>query len=203
MAPSIRYTGVLAGRWCVAIASASLLALACEARAAQDIGLDAQLRGNALAIKAHATIRAPLPIIWHTLTDYDHLAEFIPGMKTSRVLERRGGTVTVEQVGEAKFLVFHYPIAVIVQSDERYPATIGVRLLSGNLRQLTGAYRIDNVPGTRDQFVLRWEGIIEPDISLPLFIAAPDLRETATDQFEGMVGEIERRRTLQANNRPD
>lgn len=203
MAINIRNADVSARGWWVAAASAASLALACEARGAQDVGLDAQLQDNALAISAHATIRAPLPLIWHTLTDYDHLAEFIPGMKMSRVLQRRGGTVTVEQVGEAKFLIFHYPIAVIVQSDERYPATIGVRLLSGNLRQLAGAYRIENVPGARGQFVLRWEGIIEPDIPLPLFIAAPGLRETVADQFEGMVGEIERRKTLQANSRPE
>jgi hypothetical protein len=203
MTANIRYTAASArGRW-VAVAAAAALALACEAHGAQDVGLDAQLKGHVLAVSAHATIRAPLPVIWHTLTDYDHLAEFIPGMKASRVLQRRGGTVTVEQIGEAKLLIFHYPITVVVQSDERYPATIGVRLLRGNLRQLAGAYRIENVPGTRDQFVLRWEGIIEPDIPLPLSIAAPGLRETLADQFDGMVDEIERRGILQANSRAE
>jgi len=203
MAANIRYTGASARERWVAVAAAAALTLACEAHGAQDVGLDAQLRGHVLAVSAHATIRAPLPVIWHTLTDYDHLAEFIPGMKASRVLQRQGGSVTVEQTGEAKFLIFYYPIAVIVQSDERYPATIGVRLLSGNLRQLTGAYRIENVPGTHDQFVLRWEGIIEPDIALPLSIAAPGLRESLADQFDGMVEEIERRRILQANSRAE
>ena len=201
MTESVRQTGVAGSACRLAIASAVALALASEAHGAQDVGLDAQLQGNALAVSAHATIRAPLPVIWHTLTDYDHLADFIPGMKLSRVLQRRGGTVTVEQTGEAKFLIFRYPIAVIIQSDERYPATIGVRLLSGNLRQLAGAYRIETAPGTRDQFVLRWEGIIEPDLPVPTFIAAPGLRETLADQFDGMVGEIERRGTLQAHSR--
>ena len=203
MAANIRYAGASArGRW-VATTAAAALALACDAHGAQDVGLDAQLKGHVLAVSAHATIRAPLPVIWHTLTDYDHLAEFIPGMKASRVLQRQGGTVTVEQTGEAKFLIFHYPIAVVVQSEERYPMTIGVRMLSGNLRQLAGAYRIENVPGTRDQFVLRWEGIIEPDIPMPLVIAAPGLRETLADQFDGMVEEIDRRGTLQANSRAE
>jgi ribosome-associated toxin RatA of RatAB toxin-antitoxin module len=200
MTLGVRHTGVAVSACHVAIASVVALALASEVHGAQDVGLDAQLQGDALAVSAHATIRAPLPIIWHTLTDYDHLADFIPGMKLSRVLQRRGGTVTVEQTGEAKVLLFRYPIAVIVQSDERYPATIGVHLLSGNLRQLAGAYRIETLPGTRDQFVLRWEGIIEPDLPVPMFIAAPGLRETLADQFDGMVGEIERRGTLQAHS---
>jgi hypothetical protein len=50
---------------------------------------------------------------------------------------------------------------------------------------------------------LWWEGIIEPDIPLPLFIAAPGLRETLADQFDGMVEEIERRGLLQANSRAE
>lgn len=203
MAGSIRNTTTTAWRWYAAISSAAVLALACEARGAEDVGVDAALQGNVLAISAHATIGVPLPIIWQTLTDYDRLAQFIPGMKISRVLHRRGGTVIVKQAGEAKFLIFHYPINVVVQSDEHYPATIGVRIVSGNLRQLAGAYRIEPVPGARDQFVLRWRGIIEPDIPLPISITAPGLRETVADQFVGMVGEIERRGALRTNTRAE
>jgi ribosome-associated toxin RatA of RatAB toxin-antitoxin module len=174
---------------------AGILVGEASAWSAQDVAVDAEVQGNALAINAHATIRAPLPLIWHTLTDYDHLAEFIPGMKKSRVVERRGSTAIVEQIGEASVLVFRYPIAVVVQSDEHYPATIGVRVLYGNLKQLAGAYRIEDVFGTRDEFVLRWRGVIEPDIPLPVFIIAPGLRDSVTDQFLGMIREIERRRS--------
>ncbi|HYZ41455.1 MAG TPA: hypothetical protein VE687_12640 [Stellaceae bacterium] len=47
--------------------------------------------------------------------------------------------------------------------------------------------------------MLRWQGIIEPDVPLPLFITAPGMRETIADQFLGMINEIERRGALQAN----
>ena len=60
---------------------AGILVGEASAWSAQDAAVDAEVQGNALVINAHATIRAPLPLIWHTLTDYDHLAEFIPGMK--------------------------------------------------------------------------------------------------------------------------
>jgi hypothetical protein len=201
MVLSVRRTSI-AARVAAAIVAGTAFAAAETARSAEDVAVEAQLQGNALAIIARATIRAPLPLIWRTLTDYNHLAEFIPGMKSSRVLERHGRTAIVEQSGEARFLIFHYPIAVVVESDENYPATIGVRVLSGNLRQLAGGYRIETVPGVHDEFVLRWQGIIEPDIPLPLFMTAPGLRETVTEQFLGMIEEIERRGTLQANSRP-
>lgn len=189
----VRATGLSATCW-AAIALATTLAPAADvAEGAQNVAVEAQRQGDALAISARATIRAPLSLIWRTLTDYDHLAEFVPGMKKSRVLYRRGSTVIVEQIGEASFLLFRYPIAVVVESDEHYPTTIGVRVLSGNLKQLAGNYRIDSAAGAHDEFVLRWRGIIEPDISLPLFITAPGLREAVADQFLGMVNEIERR----------
>ena len=91
----------------IAIAAAlATIVFAHTVRSAQDVAVDAQRQGNALAVSAHATIRAPLPLIWRTLTDYDHLAEFIPGMKKSRVLQRRGDTVIVEQTGEARIFIF-------------------------------------------------------------------------------------------------
>jgi hypothetical protein len=191
---SSRRASIAARTWRAAVAIGFII-VSQAAWSAQDVAVDTQRRGNALAISARATIRAPLSLIWRTLTDYDHLAEFIPGMKRSRLVERRGGTAIVEQIGEARFLVFHYPIDVVLESKEHYPRTIGVRVLAGNLRQLAGAYRIDTVSGAPDEFVLRWQGIIEPDIALPLFITAPGLRGTVTDQFVGMVREIERRQS--------
>jgi hypothetical protein len=204
MALTSRRTSIAAWTRRTAVVIAVGIIIAAEtARSAQDVAVDTRLQGNALAISARATVRAPLPLIWHTLTDYEHLAEFIPGMKRSRVLERRGSTAIVEQIGEAGFLIFHYPIAVVVETDEHYPATIGVRVLTGNLRQLDGAYRIETVLGAPDEYVLRWRGIIEPDIPLPLFITAPGLRETVADQFIGMIKEIERRRARHVNSQPE
>jgi ribosome-associated toxin RatA of RatAB toxin-antitoxin module len=201
---NIRRGGIPAWLWrsAVAVVVGTILAAA-SARSAQDVVVDAERQGNALAITAHAVLRAPLPLIWHTLTDYDHLAEFIPGMTSSRVLERRRNTAIVEQTGEASFWLFRYSIAVTVKSDEHYPAAIGVRILTGNLRQLVGGYQIETIIGKPDEFVLQWRGIIEPDIFLPFFITEPGLRQIVADQFLGMIREIERRVALQVNNRPN
>jgi len=44
--------------------------------------------------------------------------------------------------------------------------------------------------------VLRWPGIIERSISLPLFITVPLMRASISGGFRGMVKEIERRQAL-------
>lgn len=173
------------------------------AHTAQDVAVEARRQEDALAVNSHATLHAPLRLIWRTLTDYDHLAEFIPGMRESRVLERRGNTAIVEQAGEASIFIFRYPINVTLEADEHYPATIGVRILNGNLRRLSGAYQIETVDGGSDDFVLRWRGVIEPDIPLPFFLTAPGLHDAVKDEFLGMIREIERRRTRWAWGRAD
>src|SRR5690349_6898053 len=102
MALSFPVTPGARSRCAALICAAMLIIVARPARSAQDVMVEALPRGSALAIDARATIRAPLAVIWHALTDYDHLADFIPGMKESRVLRRNGSAVVVEQAGEAK-----------------------------------------------------------------------------------------------------
>ena len=163
---------------------------------AEQVSVEASRQGTAVAITARATIKAPYALIWQTLTDYGHLSEFIPGMMTSHVIERRGSAAIVEQTGEAGFLFFTYPIEVLIESREEPPAFIGMRVLKGNLKQLDGGYRIEKTGYKDDEFVLRWSGIIERPISLPLFITVPLMRANISDQFRGMVKEIERREVL-------
>jgi ribosome-associated toxin RatA of RatAB toxin-antitoxin module len=163
---------------------------------AEQVSVEASRQGAAVAIEARATIKAPYALIWQTLTDYDHLSEFIPGMITSHVVERRGSAAIVEQTGKAGFLFFTYPIEVVVESREEPPAFIGMRVLKGNLKQLDGGYRIERAGYKDDEFVLRWSGIIEHPVSLPFFITVPLMRANISDQFRAMVKEIERREAL-------
>lgn len=171
-----------------------ILLVAAVASAAEDVSVQAVRRGAAVEISARATVEASHDVLWKTLTDYDKLADFIPGMRISRVVERRGNEAIVEQIGEAKFLFFRIPIEVTVGSASHPPNAIDVRVLKGNLRRLDGGYRIEAIGEGR--IVLRWNGVIEPETLLPPIIGAAVLRSTLEDQFIGMVREVERREAL-------
>jgi len=176
---------------------ACLLAFCVAAVADDNVTITAEKRDSAVAIDARAEIRAPLTLIWDTLTDYNQLAHFIPGMKSSHVIGRKGAAAIVRQTGEAGFLFLRFPLNVVVESLERPPYVIEIHVLSGNLRQLDGRYQIEPVKGESGSFVLRWFGLIEPDVSLPSLISVPILRSNIGSQFRGMVREIERRASLQ------
>ncbi|MBI1396534.1 MAG: hypothetical protein GC151_11190 [Betaproteobacteria bacterium] len=172
------------------------------AGAAEGFDVTAARAGRAVHIDARATIRAPYALIWETLTDYDHLSDFIPGLDSSRVLRREGNAAIVAQKGSARFLFFRMPIEVVVESVERPPHDIGIRVLEGDLRQLDGGYRLERIDASGDAFILRWSGTIEPSLSLPFFVSVPLLRSNISAQFLGMVREIERRAAELAASNP-
>ena len=170
-----------------------LLAATGAARAADDVSVEAARRDEALEVVCRAMLDAPLDLVWQTLTDYGRLAEFIPGMRSSRVLERRGTAAVVEQSGEARFLFMTFPIEVTLMSTERPPYAIEVSVLKGNLKRLDGAYRIEPQRGGR--LLLTWTGVVEA-LSMPPLLGELVMRLNIEDQFRGMVREIERRDAL-------
>jgi carbon monoxide dehydrogenase subunit G len=170
-----------------------MLPTAWGARAAEDVSVEAIRRDDALEVACRATIDAPLDLVWQALTDYDHMAEFIPGMRKSQVVERRGSVVVVEQVGEARFLFITYPIEVTLASTERPPYTLEISVLKGNLKRLDGGYRIEPLGSGR--ILLTWNGTIEA-LLMPPLIGEMLMRANIEDQFRGMVSEIERREAL-------
>jgi carbon monoxide dehydrogenase subunit G len=147
--------------------------------------------GDLVEVRAHASIAAPLDVVWSTLTDYERLPQFIPGLKTSKVIARNGATATVQQSGEARFFFLTVPIEVTLESTES-PPTIAVRRVSGNLKQLQGRYETE-VSADGAQVQLRWVGSVAPENGLPPLVGEAMMRRTIRQQFTGMVREIERR----------
>lgn len=181
---------------CLALRRVTGLLAVCAAAigpaAAANITITAQARGSAVAVEARAVVAASPAVVWATLTDYNRLGEFIPGMHSSRITERRGPTAIVAQEGAAGFFWFSYGIDVVVSSTEFPPDRIELSLLRGNLKRLEGRYRIARGEHP-DAQLLHWSGVIEPALSLPAFIGVPLIRRNISEQFRGMVEEIERR----------
>jgi len=158
--------------------------------AAEDFHVETTRRGSAVEVRAYAVVAAQYATVWSTLTDYDAFASFIPGMRSSRVIERKGASWTVEQTGETRFLVFTHPIEVTLLATAQPPHALDVRLLKGNLRRLDGGYRLQ--PAGRGRIGLLWTGLVEPE-SLPPLLGELVMRANIEAQFAGMVREIELR----------
>jgi ribosome-associated toxin RatA of RatAB toxin-antitoxin module len=182
----------------LAVGALYLLVFAPLALAASDVEVEATRNGELIEVRARATIQAALVVVWSTLTDYEHLPEFIPGLKKSRVISRVGATTIVEQSGEARFLFMSIPVEITLESIER-PPNIDVRRIAGTVRYLQGRYETE-VSGTDPlQVQLRWRGAIAPEADLPPLIGEALMRLSIEQQFIAMVNEIERRETVRQN----
>lgn len=190
--PAVEHSAGKVSRMATMLAGFVLLLHFGAANGASTFSVEATRYGDAVQVNARATVKAPLALIWNTLTDYDHLADFIPGMDKSRLVERQGKTAIVEQSGYARLWFFRFPIDVTVEAVEQSSVSVQVRLLKGNLKRLEGGYQVEKI-GDDDTYALRWTGIIQPDVNVPGAIAATVMRKNIAEQFRGMVNEIERR----------
>ncbi len=186
------------GVWRIVLLLSNMLLLLSPTAAQDNVRFDvqAQRNGALIEVRALALVNAPLSIVWSTLTDYERLPEFIPGLASSRVIARDGSRVTVAQTGQARFLFLTVPIVVTLESTERPPHVVEVRRIAGTLRYLRGRY--EAIPVSGQQVQLRWTGSISPEAELPPLINTALTRLSIEEQFAGMVREIERR----AGNRP-
>lgn len=160
--------------------------------AADDLVVEAERRGEAVEVRARATIAAPMPLVWRVLTDYEDLPRFIPGIAKSIVRQHNGNRLLVDHSGEARLLFFSIPIEVTLEVTESPFDWIASRAVGGNVRRMNARYDLSagNASGT---VVLRYYGLIEPDFALPPLIGVVAMRLMVEEQFAAMVGEIERR----------
>ena len=85
--------------------AAAILIAACAAvqsvppATAQEISMEAEREGDFITFTASAELKVDRKIAWQVLSDYDHLAEFIPDMQSSRIVLRTSDGAMIEQKG--------------------------------------------------------------------------------------------------------
>lgn len=160
---------------------------------AGELAIDVEREGEFVSVKASVEVNAEPRIAWEVLTDYDHLAEFIPDMKSSRVVRRDGSRVVVEQKGEFGFLFFRQAIDVTMIVSEEPPRRIVAHTIAGNLKDMEASYELKP---SASGIELGYTGRFVPVFFLPPLIGMPLVRRSLERRLRAMVNEIERRDTL-------
>ena len=149
-----------------------------------------KLEDGVVYVEIETIIQAPHDLIWATLTDYNRLAEYIPGMNSSRLLRYEGKVAFVEQHGVSELFFLKIPVDVIVKSIERKPYHIDIELVSGNFDHLSGGYHLAR--SGEHLWTLSWTGYLDPSLPIPNFIAQSFIRKSIKNQFLGIIAEIEK-----------
>ena len=149
-----------------------------------------KLENGVVYVEVETVIHAPHELIWATLTDYNRLAEYIPGMNSSRLLRYDGQIAVVEQHGVSELFFFKIPVDVVVKSIERKPYHIDIELVSGNFDRLSGGYHLVSLG--EYHWKLSWTGYLDPSLPIPNFIAQSFIRKNIRNQFRGIMSEIQK-----------
>ena len=179
------------------IALVAALALAAppgtQAAAQTEVLIRTSRDGDFVTVSATAVMRVDPRIAWAVLSDYDHLAGFIPDMKSSRVVARDGNRVRVEQIGEVGFIFYKQPVTVTLEVHEEPQRRITARSVEGNVKGLESYYEL-HISGPEVR--LDYGGRFDPDFSIPPLIGMPVMRRVIERRFRAMVEEIQRRDAL-------
>ncbi|MBC8120167.1 MAG: SRPBCC family protein [Burkholderiaceae bacterium] len=167
--------------------------------------------GDTFHVKARASVAVDPRIAWDTITDYEHMREFLPSIDRSRVVARNGGRVIVEHIGQFPLFFFDIPVRVRLAVTQQPYERVVARSESGDvdgkpqtLRSFSGSYdlaviTIERRAGVRLEYDARFE-LVEPlpPILGDIFGTAM-VTKTVRNQFGAMLREMERR---QANRAP-
>jgi carbon monoxide dehydrogenase subunit G len=179
------------------LARFAAIALLCPAlAAAQDIAFEVSRSGDVISVSGSADMQVDPGVAWAVLTDYDHLADFIPDMKSSRVILRDADGALVEQKGSIDFLFFSQPIDLTLAVVEEPRRRVFARGVAGNLNDLEARYELEP---TATGVSLRYQGRFVPGFAVPPIIGMSVVRSVLKRRFSAMVDEIVRRDALARN----
>lgn len=73
---------------------------------------------NCRRIAAAVRVDAPIALVWQVLTDYNHLADFIPNLAVSQTFPHPSGGIRLQQEGVQNVFGFRFRAAVLMDMNE-------------------------------------------------------------------------------------
>jgi carbon monoxide dehydrogenase subunit G len=177
----------------------SLIATAPALAARTRVDVDVERDGGIFRIDATLFAPVPLAVAWDVLTDFEHMEQFVPNVRDSRIVSRQGERLTVAQRGVAKFgpLAFAFESERIVEMSRH--SEIRSIQVKGNMRRLESFTRF-TATGGGTQLSYRVE--VEPGALFPAALTERFLVHEIREQFEAIVDEMIRRQRSRSDRDP-
>jgi hypothetical protein len=157
---------------------------------AGEVTAQVEREGRVLQVRSTFTAESSPGICYGTIADLDHLADFVPGLRSSRIVSSPGAPIELRQIGEARAGPFGVTLDVTLAVELEPPSRITFRRIAGNLLQMEGSW---TVSGSEQGCVVEYRAAMEPDFWLPPLIGPVLLRRKVDEQMAGVLAEIVRR----------
>jgi hypothetical protein len=184
----------LATLWLVAFSFPAALAQAVlpasPAPPDQDISVRVQKAGAEILVDVDCPVRAPLPIVWEVLTDYDNMATFVSNLQFSGIQRRVDNVLTVRQTGKVARGVFTFSFDNVREIELVPRAEIRSRLVSGDLKASAFTTRVADLDGL---VRISNSGRYTPNVWVPPLIGPAVIEGETRKQYAEIRAEILRR----------
>ncbi|MGH8619170.1 MAG: SRPBCC family protein [Burkholderiales bacterium] len=141
-------------------------------------------------ISATFSVGADIATVWAVLTDYDHLAEFVPDLEASRVVSAAGEPLRVAQRGRAGFAFVHFDIDVVLAVEATPMESLRFQEAGGSLRRMQGEWRLVPAPAGVS---VHYSAQIEPGFWVPPLIGSALVRRDVRRQLAALAAEMHKR----------
>jgi ribosome-associated toxin RatA of RatAB toxin-antitoxin module len=146
-----------------------------------------------------AVIRIPYSVeqVWQILTDYDHLADFVPNLAKSQRVQHPEGGIRIEQIGTQALLKFKFCARVVLDMVEQFPYQLDFQMVEGDFKSFTGSWKLqpitfaDRSLGTQLSYTVQVlplrtmpVGLIERRLKSGLVINLSAIRRRADELFD-------------------
>ena len=164
--------------------------MASASAAAPRIDVHVERSAGVVVIAASAWLDADAPTAWSVLTDYARYRNFIPGVQASRVVERRGTSVVVEQYDELAWWIWRVPVRVRFEIDESPPARLHSHAQASSWPSLDSTFVLEPADGG---IRLDYVGRVGPGMPIVARVEQPAVEHAVVRDFAALAAEIERR----------
>jgi ribosome-associated toxin RatA of RatAB toxin-antitoxin module len=135
-------------------------------------------------------VNAAPAAVWKILTNYERMPEFVPDLKTTKVLSRSGNRAVIEQYGTARFLFLRRAIQLVVQATEEPISAIDINLVSGDMKVYNCRWEL--VPTETGGTRILYTGKLVPKFYVPGMLGANIIRADIERMMHAVLERLEK-----------
>jgi carbon monoxide dehydrogenase subunit G len=161
-----------------------------------DIAISAQKSGDSVVVSVDFTVQASAEQVWNVLTDFDHIAQFVSNVRSSKIVSASDGKFQVLQAGRAERGPLSFAFDSIQEFELKPFGEIRSRLISGSMKKLDGVTQL--IPHGAETNII-YHGVSIPNVWVPPLIGTQFIEAELRSQYREMRDEIMRRKRLEAH----
>ena len=154
---------------------------------ASPVDLTVHEQRGVYSVVARFTVEQPPSLALAVLSDYEQIPRFMPGVRTSTVLERTAWHAVVEQQAVSSIMMFSKRVHLVLEVDEHTDALLFRDRCGLSFTRYEGAWRVSAEDGrTR----ITYELTADPAFDIPGFVIKRLLRRDSAQMIERLKVEI-------------